>query len=172
MNDQTVTLLLRLIHILAGVFWVGVMFLFAGFLLPAIRESGPSGGRFMEQLMVRRRLPIFVMIAMVLTVLSGLTMYVRMAAATQGAWAGTAPGIAYGVGGLAAILGAGLGMAISGSAGRRMAKVGQAVAQSGKPTAEQQTEMERLQGRMVVGSRIAAGLLLVSVGAMAIARYL
>jgi hypothetical protein len=66
MNDQTVTLLLRLIHILAGIFWVGVAFLMAGFLIPTVRETGQAGGRFMEHLMLRRRLPVFLGIAMLL----------------------------------------------------------------------------------------------------------
>jgi uncharacterized membrane protein len=173
MDDQTITLLLRLIHILAGIFWVGVAFLMAGFLIPTVRETGQAGGRFMEHLMLRRRLPVFLGIAMLLTVLSGFVMYGRLAAATQGAWAGTPPGIAYGVGGLAALLGAVLGMGISGAAGRRMAKVSQSVAQAGgPPSAEQQAEIERLRARMSAGARITAGLLFIASGAMAIARYL
>lgn len=121
MSDQTITLLLRLVHILAGIFWVGAIFLIAGFLLPTLRATGREGGRFIQHLMQKRRLPIFLAIAMLLTVLSGFTLYGRMVSATHGAWAGTRPGIAYGVGGLAAILGALVGMLVSGSAARRMA---------------------------------------------------
>ena len=172
MSDQTITLLLRLIHILAGIFWVGAMLLLAGFLLPTVRATGREGGKFMQHLMQQRRLPVYLAIAMLLTVLSGFTLYSRIVAATNGAWAGTPPGIAYGVGGLAAVLGAVVGMAMSGSAGRRLAAIGQSAGQGGGPSAEQQAEMARLQGRMVTGSRIAAGFLLVASGAMAIARYL
>ena len=92
------TLILRLIHILAGVFWVGAIFLIAGFLLPTARATGREGGRFMQHLMLQRRLPIFLAIAMLLTVLSGFALYGRLVSATHGAWAGTPPGIAYGVG--------------------------------------------------------------------------
>jgi uncharacterized membrane protein len=173
MSDTTITLLLRLVHILAGVFWVGVMFIMAGFLIPTVRETGEAGGRFMQHLMLRRRLPVFLGIAMLLTVLSGFTMYGRLVSATNGAWAGTRPGIAYGIGGLAAVLAAVLGMVISGSAGRRMTAIGQSVAKSGgPPSAEQQAEIARLRGRMSVGAGTAAALLAVSAGAMAIARYL
>jgi uncharacterized membrane protein len=171
-DAQTITLLLRLIHILAGIFWVGAIFLIAGFLLPPARATGREGGRFMQHLMLQRRLPVFLAIAMLLTVLSGFTLYARLVSATHGSWAGTPPGIVYGVGGLAAILGAVVGMLVSGSAARRMAAIGQQAAQGGGPSAEQQAETERLQGRMVLGSRLVAGFLAVAATTMAIARYL
>ncbi len=169
-EDRTITMLLRLIHILAGIFWVGVAFLFAGFLLPTARQMGPEGGRFMEYLMVRRRLPIFMGIAALLTVLSGFTMYGLLASSTHGAWAGTPPGIGYGTGGLAAVLGAAIGAGVGGSAGKRMVALRQRFAEAGKPTAEQAAEMQRLQARMILGSRLMAGLLAIAAGTMAIAR--
>jgi hypothetical protein len=95
-------------------------------------------------------------------------MYGRLVSATHGAWARTPPGIAYATGGLAAILGAMVGMLVSGPAARRMAAMGQA----GPPSAERQAEIERLQGRMVLGSRLVAGFLAFAASAMAVARYL
>jgi uncharacterized membrane protein len=172
MDERTLTIVLRLFHILAGVFWVGTIVLIAAFLLPTARAAGPEGGRFMQQLMLRRRLPVFLSIAALLTVLTGLTMYIRLSAATQGAWAGTAPGIGYGVGGLAAILGGIMGGVISGPAARRMAAIGQQGSQSGGLSGEQQAEMQRLQARAALGSRVTAGFLAVAAGAMAVARYL
>lgn len=171
MDGTTTTILLRLIHILAGIFWVGAVFVVAGFLVPTVRELGPQGGRFMQHLAQRRRLPVVLGIAGALTVLSGFAMYARLAASTHGQWAGSRPGIAYGVGALAAILGGIAGGAISGRAARRMAAIGQASG-TAAPSAEQQAEMGRLQGRIALGSRITAGLLAVAAGAMAVARYL
>jgi uncharacterized membrane protein len=171
MDERTLTIVLRLIHILAGIFWVGSAFVMAGFLVPTMRETGREGGRFIQHLMQRRRLPIFLGIAMLLTILSGLTIYARMTAATHGSWAGTTPGIAYGVGGLAAIFGAFSGSMIGGAAGRRMAAVGQSIG-AGGPSAEQQMELGRLQDRIALGTRISSGFLVVAAGAMAIARYL
>lgn len=173
MSETTVTLLLRLIHILAGVFWAGAMFLMAGFLLPTVGATGEAGGRFMQHLIQRRRLPTFLGIAVGLTVLSGVTMYARMAAATHGAWASTPPGMAYGIGGLAAILGASVGLLVGSRAGGRMAALGQSIAQAGRPPSpEQQAEIQRLQGRMRFAARTAAGLLAIAVSAMAVGRYL
>jgi hypothetical protein len=171
MDDRTITILLRLIHILAGIFWVGSVFLVAGFLVPTLRQTGREGGRFMQHLMQQRKLQVALGIAMLLTILSGVAMYARLAAATHGAWAGTAPGIGYGVGALAAILAAAAAPMISGPAGRRMLAMSQSFGPAG-PSAEQQAEMVRLQGRVALGTRLAAGLLAVAAGAMAIARYL
>jgi hypothetical protein len=170
MDERTLTIVLRLIHILGGIFWVGAMIMLAGFLIPTVRATGREGGRFMQSLMQQHRLQLYLGLAAALTVLSGITMYARMAAATHGAWAGSGPGIAYGTGALAAILGAAVGGGISGSAGRKMMALGQAVG-SGPPSPEQQAEMARLQGRMALGSRVAASLLVIAAGAMAVGRY-
>jgi uncharacterized membrane protein len=171
LDERTITLLLRLVHILAGIFWVGAAFLIAGFLIPTLRATGRDGGRFMQHLMQQKKLPIFLAVAMLLTVLSGFTLYGRLVSATHGAWAGTPSGMVYGLGGLAAVVGALVGMLVSGRAARRMATVGQSASQAGGPSAEQQAEMERLQRRMMVGSRLVAGFLGLSAAAMAIGRY-
>jgi uncharacterized membrane protein len=171
MDERTITIILRLIHILAGIFWAGTAFLIAGFLIPTMRATGREGSVFIQHLMQTRRLQMFLGIAMLLTVLSGVTMYARLAAATHGAWAGTAPGIVYGVGAVAAILGGATGAFIGSSAGRRLAAIGSSLGVSG-PSPEQQAEMGRLQARIRVGTRVAAGLLTVSASAMAVARYL
>jgi uncharacterized membrane protein len=170
MDERTLTIVLRLIHILGGIFWVGAMIMLAGFLIPTVRATGREGGRFMQSLMQQQRLQLYLGLAAALTVLSGITMYARLAAATHGAWAGTGPGIAYGVGALAAILGAALGGGLSGSAGRKMLALGQAVG-SAPPSPEQQAELARLQRRMALGARLAAGFLVIAAGAMAVGRY-
>jgi uncharacterized membrane protein len=171
MDERTLTIVLRLVHILAGIFWTGTMIMLAAFLLPTARATGPEGGRFMQYLMRQRRLQFYLGTAMLLTVLSGIAMYARMAAATHGAWAGSRPGIAYGVGAVAAILAAAIGGSIGSSAGRKMLAVGQAIGATG-PSTEQQAELGRLQSRMALGARLAAGLLVVAAGAMAVGRYL
>jgi uncharacterized membrane protein len=171
MDNGTWTLLLRLIHILAGAFWFGAAVLMAAFIVPTMRDTGREGGRFLQHLMQRRRLPVFFGIAMLLTILSGAIMYGRIGAATHGQWMRTNPGIAYGVGALAAILAAITGPMMSGGAGRRMAVVGQSIGPSG-PTPDQQQELGRLQQRIVLGTRLAAGFLAIAAGAMAVARYI
>jgi len=50
-----VILILRVIHILLGVFWAGAVFMVALFVQPAIAASGPEGGKVMGALVKRRR---------------------------------------------------------------------------------------------------------------------
>ena len=50
---------LRILHIFGGVFWAGSVFMATGFLLPAVRATGPAvGGPFMRQLMGVQRLSV------------------------------------------------------------------------------------------------------------------
>jgi hypothetical protein len=171
MDDRSLTIILRLIHILAGVFWAGTAFLMAGFLVPTMRATGREGGVFIQHLMRERRLHVALGVAMLLTVLSGIAMYAKLAAATHGAWAGTPPAMAYGVGAVAAIAGGITGAVFGGSAGRRMAAISSSI-EAGGPSPEQQAEMGRLQRRIRNGTKVTAGLLGVAVAAMAIGRYL
>ena len=171
--DQTITLVLRFIHIAGGVFWAGAVFLMVGFIFPTVRATGPQGGRFMQELMERRRLSVYMNAAAGLTMLSGFIMYGRMIAATNGAWGGTRAGMALGIGGLATVIAAIIGGSIVGRGGQRLGKLGAAIQASGAPpSAEQTAEIGRLQARMWGAMRAVAGLLLVAVTAMAVARYL
>jgi hypothetical protein len=170
-DDGLITIILRLTHVLAGVFWAGTAFLMAGYVVPTVRATGREGGTFVQHLMEKRKLHVSLGIAMLLTVLSGLAMYLRLTLATHGAWAGTAPGIAYGLGAVAAIVGGFVGAFVNGSAGRRLAAIGASVG-AGRPSPEQQAEMARLQTRIGSGTRVAAALLVVAVSAMAVGRYL
>jgi uncharacterized membrane protein len=171
--DQTFTLVLRFIHIVGGVFWVGAVFLMVGFIFPTVRETGPAGGRFMQELMQRRRLPVFMNTAAGLTMLSGFILMGRLVSATDGAWMETRTGMTFAIGGLAAILAAIIGGAFAGRGGRRLAKLGEAIqASGGPPSAEQAAEMGRLQTRMGKAMRAVAALLFVAVTTMATARYL
>lgn len=118
MDERTLMILLRLIHIVGGAFWVGAVLMTTVFLFPAVRATGAQGGRVMQELTGRRRLPVYMNVAAGLTMLSGLVMYGRLAAA-NGAWAGTRVGITIGIGGLATILAAIIGGAVVGRIGRK-----------------------------------------------------
>ena len=66
-------ILLRLVHILCGVYWAGTIFFIAHFLEPVVRGAGPAGAPIMQGLQSRGYFAIMPAIA-VLTLLSGGTL--------------------------------------------------------------------------------------------------
>ena len=127
----------------------------------------------MQRLMFGQRLRVFVGAAMGLTILSGLTIYTWLAMETDGAWARSRMGVTLGVGAVAAIIAGGIGGAVIGRVGEKMAALGATIQASGAPpTDAQKTEMESYQRRMRSAFRIMAVLLIIATITMAGARYL
>jgi uncharacterized membrane protein len=172
MSEATLMALLRVIHIVAGVFWVGSVIFLAGILLPTLQAVGPSAGPVMEHLVRVRRLPVRQMVAMALVILSGIALYWIDSAGFQSGWMRSGPGIVFGLGAVLGIAGGGVGMAINSPTGRRLTALTAAIEARGRPpTPEELAEMQRLQNRMRGASRLVAVLLVLATAAMAIARY-
>ncbi len=163
---------LRLVHIVAGVLWVGAVVFVAFFLMPSVRVLGPAGGQVMQQLVQVRKLPVYMMGMAILTVLSGIGLYWRDSGGFSDPWMHSGPGRVFGLGGLLAILVVVLGMAIISPSAKRMGVLAAAMQGAGGPPApERVVEMQALQARTARFSTIAAVLLLFATAAMAIARY-
>jgi hypothetical protein len=78
----------------------------------------------------------------------------------------------YGIGAAAALIGFSIAMGFVAPSAKKLAQLGAAVAQSGgPPTAAQATSIATLERRMLTGSRVGAGLIVITVLAMAVARY-
>lgn len=65
-------LLLRLIHIGAGAFWVGGVFAFFLFVQPAAIAVGPDAAKFNYRLLHHQRFPVILLSSAVVTVLAGI----------------------------------------------------------------------------------------------------
>jgi uncharacterized membrane protein len=162
----------RLIHILAGAFWVGAALFTAFFLLPSLRAVGPAAGPVMEQIGQVRRLPLYMMGAMVLTILSGIALYWRDSAGFSGAWMRSGPGITFSTGGLLGIVVAFLGMAVISPATRRLGMMAASMrAGGGPPSPDTMAEMQALQTRTTALTKVGSLLLILATAAMAVARY-
>jgi hypothetical protein len=110
--------------------------------------------------------------AAVVTVLSGLRLYMILSRATPG-WVTSRHGMTLGIGAIAAILAFILGAAFTGPTAKRMGKIGaELAAAGGPPPAARVAELEMLGGRLALGVRLVALLVAVTVIAMAVARYL
>ncbi len=172
MSDAAIMIVLRVIHIISGVFWAGTMMAVAWFLLPASQAIGQPGAAFMQQLMFRQRLRVFISGAMILTILSGLTMYAWMAI-EAGGWAKSRMAMTLGIGAVAAIVAGGIGGGVIGRVGKKMMDLGGTIqASGGPPTDAQKAEMDSYQRKMRNGFQTVAVLVLIATIAMATARYL
>ena len=172
MADYILLLLLRILHVGAGVFWVGAFMLLARYVIPATHAAGPAAGPFMQQLMTRTKLPAVLSGAAVVAILSGFALYGRNIMASDGAWAGTRSGMVFGLGGIAALVALIIGLVVNRPVGMRLGALAAEIgAAGGRPTAEQTSEMQRLQARVAGASRIIVVLLMVAVTAMALGRY-
>ncbi|HEY8256187.1 MAG TPA: hypothetical protein VIG08_00870 [Gemmatimonadales bacterium] len=163
--------LFRLVHILAGAFWVGTALFTAWFLMPSVRALGPAGGAIMEQIGQVRRLPLYLMGVMILTILSGIALYWRDSNGFSGAWVRSGPGMVFGAGGVLGIIVAALGMIVITPAAKRLGELAAAMRKGGPPSPDQKAEMDRLQDRMASTTKVGSFLLLIATAAMAVARY-
>jgi hypothetical protein len=68
-------IVLRVIHIFSGVFWVGFAFFNYGFLQPTVKATGAEGQKTMQYLTQKTRLLSAVYATATLTMLSGLILY-------------------------------------------------------------------------------------------------
>jgi uncharacterized membrane protein len=165
-------LVLRLVHVVAGLLWVGAAVMLVAFVLPAARNSG-TGIRYLRQLIWVQRLPLFLNSVLVLTLASGVALYGNLAMLTRGAWVRTPAGLTFGLGALAAIVAAAVATFAAAPAVHRAIELGDRVQAAGANAApEDLAEMERAQTRYAQTMRVVAGLLLGTAAAMAVARYL
>jgi len=166
-------LLLRLVHVVGGALWVGMAVYTAVFLVPSIEEAGPDGGKVMAALQRRGILTVLPALAVV-TLLSGVWLYWRAAGGQPGAFGRSGPGLAFGVGGVASLAAYAIGILVLRPsmmrAGSLMAGIGPALPEAER--AARLGEARRLRARGASAGRLVAGLLLLAVGAMAVARYL
>src|SRR3972149_11003541 len=112
-------IVLRVIHIASAVFWGGTTFFFVSFLEPAVRKSGPEGGKVMQTLSAGRY-PVAFPAVVLLTVVSGLLMYWRDSGGFKLAWITSSFGLGITFGAVMGLIAAAIGLAIPRSATARM----------------------------------------------------
>jgi uncharacterized membrane protein len=166
-------IVLRWLHILGGVFWVGATFLLAGFLEPAIRATNPEGGKVMQYLIGKTRYVTMMSIASGATVGAGALLYWRVSSGLSTDWLSSGTGISLTVGAIAALVAFIIGFGVMGRSSNRMGAISQEIQSQGSPpTPEQMGEIQELQGRLRVGGQVNAIFMAVSVSGMAVAQYL
>lgn len=163
---------LRLVHILSGVFWVGTIWYFALFFLPRVKTFGQDTGRVMQSI-TGPPFPMYMAVLAVLVPLSGIIMYWKDSAGFGRTWIATTPGIVLTIAGILGIAAALIGLLESLPVTQRMAQVGREVAASGKPPAPTVMQtMQALSAKLERALYRMAYLMLFAVIGMATFRYL
>jgi len=161
-------IILRLIHIVGGVLWVGTALLNTFFLGPTVTATADAGQKFMGHLVTKARLTARVTLASYLTVLSGACLYWIDSQGFTSAWQSSGPGIGFGLGAVAALIGFGFGQVV----GKNATLVARLASQiQGTPTADQTAVLRKAQARMTSAGWVSTSSLTVALVLMATARY-
>jgi uncharacterized membrane protein len=160
-------LILRLIHVLSGIFWAGATFFLVTYVSPAVQATGPEGQKFMQQMGLKSGMANALAGTASLTALSGLIMYGLISDLDIDKMSSTYL-IVIGIGAIAGIAGWIVGLAVQKRSLGRMQKIAVEIESSGgPPTPEQMAEMQALSQRVGQGSRITAVLLTIAIVCMA-----
>lgn len=159
---------LRIIHIVAGVFWVGGAMFGTFFLGPAVSATGESGRAFMDFLVSKARMSTRMSGASGMTVLAGAILYWIDSHGLTSPWTTSGPGLGFGIGAILALVGMGLG-AMVGTNAKRIGLL--AAGAQGKPSEAQLAELRAAQSAMGRASLWSTIALIVSLVCMATARY-
>ena len=163
-------IILRLIHIVAGVAWVGGGAFTVLYAAPSARQMGPEGGRFMQKLMGNANR--FFSSASGLTVLSGLALFWFVSGRLNPGWLVTGQGVMLTIGGLAGLAAMIHGGAVLGRIGSQMESLGKQMQSAGGPPNPQQlAEMGSLQERQQTQGAVSLILFAVALIGMSIAQY-
>ena len=159
------TLVLRLIHIVAGVFWVGAAWMLTLYIAPSVAAVGDAGQQFIRQMMGKTNFQKIMTTSSLSTVIAGTILYVR----NPPTWFSSNAGIGFGIGAFFALIGLVFGFLI-GKTNMAMMQIGSQI--KGQPTPDQIAQIQDLQKRQRTFSTINIYALLAAVVFMAISRYL
>lgn len=164
----------RVLHILAGVLWVGSAFLFVGFIGPSAVEVGPSAGPLLSVAVHKRKVVKVINLLGGTTVAAGWILWIKdlTVVGSFGDWITSRFGLVLTIGAVLATTAMFVGSIGVGRNVERLVGVSDTVAASGgPPSAEQSAEIGRLQGELERHGKVDLALLLLAVLAMATARY-
>ena len=162
---------LRLIHIFAGIYWVGAGFFLAAVMLPTVKRLGNGGNAYMLNVYKHSVFNVGMAIASLLTTLSGVLLYLRVSDGFSGEWMRSTSGIVLGIGAVAGIAAFLHGAArISRSGVQHMALLEEA--DGSEISTEQEQKLQSMLDLMIREGQISLILLVIAVVGMASARYM
>jgi uncharacterized membrane protein len=166
-------LVLRLVHVIGGIFWVGSLMYTSFFLVPIVRSSPAVAGQVMAGLQKRRLFVVLPTVAL-LTMASGIRLLMIASAGFSDSYLSSNTGRAFSVGAGAAIIAFLISMFVSRPAFVHAGKLGASLTTTTDEGGRQRitAEMQRLNGRAAIANTVVLVLLLLTAASMATARYL
>lgn len=162
-------LLLRILHIGAGVFWVGSVLLLAFVISPAIKETGGSGQKFVDYLIKKKRFGTESSGAGTMAGIAGILLYWRDSQGFTSTWMQSSAGIGFGVGAVLGLIAFVFGILTD----RKLKAMTQIREQfESTPSDEQLSQLQLLGKQQTIYLIICAVTLTLSLWIMAVGRYL
>jgi uncharacterized membrane protein len=169
---NTLVIVLRILHIISGVFWVGAALMLTFFISPTVGATKEAGQGFMRHFMGKTKFNLAMWTAALTTVIAGSTLYWIDSKGFTSDWMHSGPGIGFGIAAIFAVLGLIIGF-FQGKNSNAMAKLGGQIQAQGKPPSpEQAASLQSLGKALALGGTLNATFLILATIGMAIARYL
>ena len=164
-------ILLRILHIVAGISWAGGGIHYFLFIGPTAKATAPESQKFMSYLMEQRRWTRFMSAMSLLTVLAGGALYYRLGSVNWG-WVVTPPGIGFTIGALTGIFLFAAGHLLLAPRINAMGKISQEIqANGGSASAQQAARLSQIQKEMDIIGTVDFVLIMIAVLTMSTARY-
>jgi|TARA_B110000116_G_C16704778_1_gene521554 putative copper export protein len=158
--------LLRILHILPGVIWVGSAIFVAWVVQPALKKTGPPhAGALMSNML--KPLMITIHGSAAATIFFGIVMAFRVPGSDQ-LWS-TNWGTMIWLGFVLSVIGWGAG-AFAGLTNKKMVRIGASL--QGQPSPEQGTEIARLRDRAILFAKVGSLFVLAAVVCMALVNHI
>jgi hypothetical protein len=171
-SGRVLVFVLRLLHIVSGVFWAGAIFFFVTYVEPAVRATGADGAKVLVHMFLRRYLTVLPVIAAV-TILSGVWLMWITSMGFAPFWWKTPLGRGIVVGAAAALVAFALGLTIMRPAAVRLWDIARTMPQlqdEGRRAALM-AEAGSLRNKARYSARAVAVFLFIAVASMATAMY-
>lgn len=164
--------ILRLIHIVGGIFWVGAALMLTFFISPTAAATYEAGQKFLAHMMQRTAFNKAILISASASVLAGITLYLIDSNYLRSPWMHSGPGIGFGLGGFFGIIGFIIGL-VQNRRSHALAQLGRIIqSQSGPPNQDQRDKLVSLQKRLKLGGIWNAIFMLLAAIMMSTARFL
>jgi len=165
-------LVLRLIHILSGIVWLGSGIFTGFFLIPALSGSPAAMGQVLAGLQRRRYFVVFPLVA-TLTILSGLRLLWIASAGFAPAYFATGTGRTFAISGAAAIVAFVLSLGVARPAAVRAGGISALLTatQEARERERLLAELDRMRQRGAIATSLSIGFGIIAASGMALARY-